>query len=484
MCTTLLLLLLCDLREEEAAAERFAATLREFAAALSGREGYAAAVAIEGVPERGPKAGRPISRHVHEIDWEGARGPGAIDRLSRFVHAHGEVEWVGMKPKGGERVKFEIVGSRVWTRGVARVREAGGRIASFAVERLESLGRARPLFTEVGLPGEDPAVLDHPTLGLAAYGAAAADVDGDGWIDLLSTGHDGNTLFRNRGDGTFGSIAVPSPRVATGPLFVDIDNDGDPDLFLSCNGKQMLLENRFVPDGVIRFVDVSARSGVDVASIAFSAAAADINGDGIPDLYVTAYNNYGPVAPDSYVRATNGLPNLLFVSRGDGRYVEEAARRGVAGRGWSYAAQWCDLDRDGRQDLYVANDFGGGNNLYLNRGDRFEDAAADFGLRDDGYGMGVAFSDYDNDGLLDLHLTKMSSTAGNRILDLTGHEDLRPLAKGNSLYRNLGNGRFAEVATFPAGWSWGGGFLDIDNDGFDDVHAPNGFLSGKSEADT
>ncbi len=477
--------------------ERFAATLRELAAALVAGDAaplFAPSAEVAGLPEGPPKAGKAVARHIHEIDWEGARGPAAdgVGRLRSFVLAHGPIEWLQFKPKGrkgdARLVKFEIVGQGLWTRGVASVRESDGGIASFLVERFESLGRDRPLFTEVGiasgLSGEDPGVLDHPTLGLAAYGAAAADVDGDGWIDVLTTGHDGNKLFRNRGDGTFERIEVKSPRVATGPLFVDVDGDGDADLFLSCNGRQMLLENRFVPDKAIGFRDVSARAGVDVESIAFSAAAGDINGDGIPDIYVTAYNNYGPVAPDSYVRATNGLPNLLFVSRGPGLYREEAAQRGVAGNGWSYAAQWCDIDRDSRLDLYVANDFGGGNNLYLNRGDRFEDVAAAFGLRDDGYGMGVAFSDYDNDGLLDLHLTKMSSTAGNRILDATGHEDLRPLAKGNSLYRNLGLGRFAEVATFPAGWSWGGGFLDIDNDGFEDVHAPNGFLSGKSQADT
>ena len=101
---------------------------------------------------------------------------------------------------------------------------------------------------------------------------------------------------------------------------------------------------------------------------------------------------------------------------------------------------------------------------------------------------------WNNRNDLDLHVTNMSSTAGNRILkrlypeaELEG-STLAKLAVGNSLYENQGDGTFVEVTEkvggFPGGWAFGGGFIDFDNDGWEDLYAPNGFISGKSMKDT
>ena len=428
----------------------------------------------------------------------------ASKELIRFAKMHKKIEHLSLQPTrsivGDRRMqieaKLEIVGvgakgERLWTRAKIGMMVIRGAIIDIRPLGIETRVVLKPPFTEVGLDvgfvGIDPPALKHPTLGLAAYGAAAADVDGDGDIDLFSTGHDGNTLFVNQGDGKYAAVAVPTPRQATAPLFLDYDNDGDADLFCSCNGEQMLLENQ----GELKFVDISKQAGIAVKSIGFTATAGDINGDGVPDIYVAAYNNYGPVAPASWDDAENGLPNLLFVSNGDGTYTECATQWGVAGQRWSYAAQFLDFDGDGKLDLYVANDFGAGNRLYLHRGDKFEDAAKAWGVWDGGYGMGVEFGDYDNDGVLDLYVTKMSSTAGNRLLDklgtLANRGRLLDLASGNALYRGLGD-KFEDATSkagpFPAGWSWGAGFVDIDNDGFEDIYSPNGHFSGKLQRDT
>ncbi|MFQ5767688.1 MAG: FG-GAP repeat domain-containing protein [Acidobacteriota bacterium] len=402
----------------------------------------------------------------------------------------------------------DSLGRREWTRGRMAIeagRQAAGSwwIHHLKLEELASMTASRDLFSEVavaaGLYAVDPPVMEHPTLGLAAHGAAAADVNGDGLLDLFVTGAYGNSLYVNGGDGTFTDVAAAAwvktlPVPGTAPLFFDLENDGDPDLFISANGEQYLFENRMIPDGRLRFRDISLPAGVHLPAVGFSVAAGDLDGNGFTDLYVASYNHYGQVLPDRWDHATNGTANLLFMNQGDGTFREEAAVYGVADNRWSYAASMVDIDDDGLLDLYVANDFGGGNALYLQRNGRFVDLAKARGVLDSGYGMGVSFADYDNDGDLDLHVTEMSSTAGRRILarlnpsDLPSRGELQHLAGGNALYRNDGHGFFRSVSReagpFSAGWAWGGGFFDLDNDGWEDLYTPNGFLSGNSMKDT
>ncbi len=305
-------------------------------------------------------------------------------------------------------------------------------------------------------------------------------------------------MYLNPGDGRgFRDVSKETlifyGRPGTGVLFLDYDGDGDQDVFMAAVGEQVLLQNQLHPTGELLFLDVSGPAGVAYPAVGFSPVAADVDNDRDTDIYVCSYNLYGRVMPNSWSRAANGTPNLLFVNQGDGTFREEASRWNLADGRWSYAAAFADVDGDGRRDLYVANDFGE-NALFMNRGDRFVDEAAERGVVGPGNGMGVSFGDYDNDGDLDLHVTNMSSTAGNRILgrlmpDSTADDAvLKKLAAGNSLFENLGDGAFRNVASkagpFSAGWAYGGGFVDFDNDGWEDLFSVNGFVSGKSMNDT
>jgi hypothetical protein len=413
--------------------------------------------------------------------------------------------------RGQARVAFWLIarnvdGQREWLRGTfeaAVTYPAGGpwRIAAMRQPSLSSLIASTDLFSDVTIPAgvarRQPHYGSPENSGFAWNGAAAGDVDGDGWIDLLVTTAARNALHLGSADGRFRDASRESgiaPLASgTAPLLLDFDNDGDRDIFIAAVGPQVLLENRLRPDGVLRFEDVSLEMGVAAHAVGFSATAADINGDGRPDIYVASYNHYGRVTPSSWTAATNGTANLLFISQPDGTYRERAAAWGVNDTRWSYAAGFADLTGDGRLDLYVANDFGE-NAFFVNHGDRFRDEARERRVLDTGNGMGVAFGDYDNDGLLDLHVTNMSSTAGNRILGRLfpgadpARNVLKKLASGNSLYKNLGNGVFHDVTRDVGGlsgqWAWGGGFIDIDNDGVEDLYTPNGFISGKSMKDT
>jgi hypothetical protein len=413
---------------------------------------------------------------------------------------------------GKARVAFYVIGrdtegKREWARGVANVLvryDASKRwqFDTFSLLSLDSMVATSDLFSEVAIPAGVGASL--PAFGSAGnggfvwHGAAASDFNRDGFIDLFVTAPARNFLYLNDGKGRFRDASDDAgvKLLATGvaPLVFDYDNDGDGDVFVSNVGAQVLFENRLVPDGKLEFRDVSQESGVGgVTAIGFSAVAGDVNNDGRQDIYITSYNRYGQITPDSWFRATNGTPNRLLVSQPGGTFKEEAKRWGVDDSRWSYAAAFADVNSDGRVDLYVANDFGE-KAMFINQGDKFTDEARERGVLDPGNGMGVSFGDYNNDGLLDVHASNMSSTAGNRILSrLFPNQSakdnvLKKLAAGNNLFENQGGGKFrdvtSEVGGFGGGWAWGGGFIDFDNDGWEDIYTPNGFISGKSMKDT
>lgn len=412
---------------------------------------------------------------------------------------------------GKARIAFYVIGrdvdgKREWARGAfwANVRADKNKhwqFDSFDLISFDSLVAEKDMFSEVAVPAGVGATLPQfgtpENSGFVWHGAAAGDLNNDGWIDLFVVGANRNYLYLNDKKGGFREASdeagVKITSSGTAPLVFDYDNDGDKDVFVSSVGQQILLENQFKQTGKLEFNDVSLEAGVARDAIGFSAVAGDVNGDGRLDVYVTSYNRYGQITPDSWFRATNGTPNLLFVSQKDGTFREEAAKWGVDDKRWSYAAEFADINADGKIDLYVANDFGE-KAMYINRGDKFVDEAETRGLLDPGNGMGVSFGDYNNDGRLDIHASNMSSTAGNRILTRlfpnSSAKDnvLKKLAAGNNLFENTGDGKFkdvtAEVGGFGGGWAWGGGFIDFDMDGWEDIYTPNGFISGKSMKDT
>ena len=412
--------------------------------------------------------------------------------------------------RGKGDLKFFLIGRdskqhRFWVKGTGRLvavrtGKENWRISEFQLAEVRTMRAAADLFSEVSIPaGVSNSLPRYGEPGnddFVYHGAAAGDLNQDGLQDLVVTGINRNYLYLNQG-GRFQDVAdkvgISITPPGTAPLLLDYDNDGDLDVFMASVGEQMLFENRLVPSGKLLFFDISQEVGIAVNAIGFSATAADVNGDGWTDIYVASYNRYGRVMPDSWHRASNGTPNLLFLNQGNGSFRESGAEWGVRDQRWSYAAQFVDINGDGRLDLYVANDFGE-NGYYVNLGDRFEDRATAMGLLDPGNGMGVSFGDFNNDGRIDLYVTNMSSTAGNRILDRLfpqGRGDrsgLKKLAAGNTLFEGVDEGGFRDVSAkfgpFVAGWAWGGVFVDFDNDGWEDLYSPNGFISGKSMKDT
>jgi len=346
--------------------------------------------------------------------------------------------------------------------------------------------------------------------GMGHHGVSVGDIDGDGFDDIYVSQPEGlpNRLFRNKGDGTFEDL-TESAGVAildrtSQSLFADVDNDGDQDLILLTRTGPLL----FVNDGKAHFTrnPDAFQFKQPLQGSLTSAAIGDYDRDGFLDIYLCAYGYFigvsedkaGPPAP--YHDALNGSPNVLLRNDGHGRFVEVTDEVGLDQDNdrFSFAAAWGDYDEDGWPDLLVANDFGR-KNLYHNEGLvngrlHFKDVARAAGVEDYGAGMSATFVDYDNDGHLDIYTGKLWTAAGQRVTSQPGFKPDEPFeirdvyrrhTRGNSLFKNNGNGTFADV-TVTAGaefgrWAWSSDAFDFDNDGWNDLYVVNGMFTRDDE---
>ena len=325
----------------------------------------------------------------------------------------------------------------------------------------------------------------------APGGVAVFDYNGDGRPDVFFTNGAetpslrktsdayANRLFRNDGGMRFtdvtGAAGVQGIGYAMGAAAADYDNDGDVDLFVAGVRQNQLLRNR--GDG--RFEDVTAHAGIAGGEWAVAGGWFDYDNDGRLDLFVVNYVQWSPemnrycgdqgrgIRIYCHPRFFQGLPNRLYRNRGDGTFEDVSARAGIqAHTGKGMSAAFADYDHDGDLDVFVTNDTVP-NLLFRNGGDgSFTDAALLAGVSVPLSGrpvsaMGTDFQDYDNDGWEDIHYTALSSETF-------------------PLFRNTGRGAFEEV-THPsrlatltsklAGWC--SIFIDANNDGTKDLFTAN-----------
>jgi hypothetical protein len=331
-------------------------------------------------------------------------------------------------------------------------------------------------------------------------GLAVADVDLDGRLDLyFMTQIGSNELWRGAGGGRFENITeragvAVADRITVTASFADVDNDGDPDLYVTTVRQGNLL---FLNDGSGRFTDVSATSGLDHVGHSSGAVFFDFDRDGLLDCFLTNVGRYtsdtigeggyyvgvgdafsGHLFPDRYE------PSLLFLNEGGARFREVSAQVGLRDLGWAGDATIADFDRDRFPDLYVLN-MQGDDHYYRNvGGERFVERTAELFPNTPWGAMGVKVFDYDNDGLFDLLLTDMHSdmsedvpperektkaavTASDEFLQGGGNNLF-----GNAFYRNLGGGSFEEASDelgLENYWPWGVSVGDLNADGFEDV---------------
>lgn len=349
---------------------------------------------------------------------------------------------------------------------------------------LPALSFAQPYYEEVSQAAGVQIVhaIDSPMDPLPmGTGAAWGDYDNDGWVDIYVTSKiEPNRLFRNQGDGTFedkaAAAGVDDPDGRSGGCaFADYDNDGDPDLFVCNSGDNKLFENN--GDGT--FTDITTAAGIaggprNSQTVTWG----DYDNDGYLDFYV-ANHQTETGDPDG----EEDRKDQLFHNNGDGTFTDvstlldaqDASDR--AGKG--FIGGWADYDNDGDLDILLVNDCPFGpehNKLWRNDGSdgaggwTFTEVGSEAHMNICINGMGLAIGDYNNDGWMDYYMSNIGATAL-----------MRNEGDGTFNYQSADAGVEYDMVGENVAVSWGTEFLDIDNDGWEDIYIGGGYLHGEQE---
>ena len=282
-------------------------------------------------------------------------------------------------------------------------------------------------------------------------GLSFVDFNGDGWDDLTFATQDGDSILFYQNDAGAGFTQlyslVPHDEKSEQVLWLDYDNDGDQDLFVTTfGGSNRLYQN----DGSLGMTDVTVAAGLpnSYADPSYGAVAGDYNNDGFLDIYVANWS-----FPPTH-------ENYLFSNDGDGTFTDMTSYAMI---GDDYNLTFCsaflDINGNGRQDLYNSQDRDQSpNSMFRNEGDStFMDISASSGTNIGIDAMDVGVGDYDGDGDLDIYITNT------------------PTDGGSALLRNNGDETFTDIVdslgvTFITRVGWGGNFFDCENDGDLDLY--------------
>lgn len=322
-------------------------------------------------------------------------------------------------------------------------------------------------------------------------GAAVGDYDEDGLEDIYFTVFHGNSvLYRNNGDGTFTDVTketgIGPSSFANGAVWVDIDQDGDLDLYVTTVGdtRHYLYVNYrgyFLEEAIKRNCSLQTSDKRKLSGMTPNVG--DFNRDGFADIYVTEWLPHTLGKPSTSRLLMNrgsqtmdsvGYFEDITLTAGVNMDNSFSSESGDMNEGtYSFGSSFTDFDSDGWQELLVTADFGSSRMFWNNKNNTFTECTKQCGLKAKQDAMGHAIGDWNNDGHLDWFSSAIWHNGTECSVSGCTFDN-----KGNVLFRNLGGRRFDD-ATMQAGvqnggWGWGAAFIDFNNDGFLDVIETSG----------
>ncbi|MCH7411989.1 VCBS repeat-containing protein [Belliella sp. R4-6] len=343
-------------------------------------------------------------------------------------------------------------------------------------------------------------------------GVASGDLNNDGLPDLIFIGNlSENKVYLNQGNFEFEDITSQTglqgrKNFATGVSLIDIDGDGNLDIYLCYSGPGDEYSRRnelYINNGDLTFTEKSKEYGLDaIGTFSTMAAFFDYDGDGDLDMFLLNHgkNFYNPLSQTSKLRSFRHpyYGNQLY-RNDNGKFTNISEEAGIIGNGLNFglAVLISDINNDGWPDIFVTNDYNEQDFLYINKADgTFEEVSKKAMTHQSKFSMGGDLADFNNDGLIDIFTLDMLPEDNKRQKLLKGgdefdfyqalidsgyhHQYMRNTLQLNRGLDRNGDLVFQEIGQLSGvsntDWSWSGLFVDMDNDGFKDLVITNGFL--------
>lgn len=479
--------------------------------------------------------GKPVSKNISKYDWRGATTGEFQEYLATFKKIE-DFELVTMKvssprsfrnknmdmEKATLQIHFDLRGitkdgQRRHDRGpmaVTVVKKSNEwkikDVQNWGIETLISNKATFQDVTKVTAVNKIPQYQRLEAIRRGGYAVAVGDYDGDGINDLYVGAHGPSKLLKGKKDGTFEVVknsGLNEDNLVKTAVFADLDNDKKKDLLLIRFSGYTREENKDLRSDILIYKNIDGKSFKRAGKIlgdtvlnetAMPAAVGDFNNDGMLDFYVGYPGNkdftvVGKIVGRDKIKEQgvyinqgnfNFLTKKRMVDYGDRKYNKITDHQQI----FPHSSVAFDFDQDGDVDIVVIDDRGNISPAYQNDGKgNFIQAERHIGVMNKGFGMGLAASDIDNDGRLDMVLTNVNFNAKYRIDNSCrsnwDDEIFGNFDHGLKFYKGLKNGVFSE-ATGKLGLDFAGEglagveFIDYDNDGYQDLYVANGLWSG------